>query len=300
MSLWVQTFPGYSQLMRRFKRTVGAICRTGAVPRHVGVIMDGNRRYAKTRHMELKEGHNLGFDSLALILELLYELGVECATVFAFLIENFKRLKHEVQWLMDLAKAKLLQMTQHGDLCEQYGIRIRILGNTALLPPDVQQILHDTEAATAGNTTATLNVCFPYTSRDEMAHGVRLLVAAAAADPGLAIDENSIEKHLYTAELPPLSLLIRTSGTARLLDFLLWQCVPLSCAIVFSDKLWPEFSPWDMTKILLSWSFNTYWYGHGNGQTMRPALRHEALDLDLSTVYEDSGADQLDGKAKWQ
>ena len=296
MPEWVSSFPGYSPFMRRLKRAVGGVCKTGPVPRHVGVIMDGNRRYARTRQLEMKEGHSLGFDSMASVLELLYESGVACATVYAFSIENFKRLRLEVDWLMDLAKAKLLQMSQHGELCEQYGIRIRILGNTSLLPPDVQQILQDTQKLTQHNSRATLNVCFPYTSRDEMAHAVQGAVAASLQDPGLLIDETVLEKHLYTADAPPLDLLIRTSGTSRLSDFLLWQCVPLSCAVVFSDRLWPEFLPWDMTKILLNWSFNTYWYGHGNGQTMPRVLLDGSIstsssqpsvtDSDASTAYE--------------
>ncbi|GEQ71672.1 hypothetical protein JCM33374_g5358 [Metschnikowia sp. JCM 33374] len=298
MPEWVSTFPGYSDLMRKVKRAIGAVCKTGPIPRHVGVIMDGNRRYAKNHKIEMKEGHNLGFDSMASILELLYESGVACATVYAFSIENFKRSRYEVEWLMDLAKSKLYQMSQHGELCEQYGIRIKILGNVALLPSDVQKILQETQDMTAHNTRAVLNVCFPYTSRDEIAHSVQGVVKASMDEPEMIIDEHAMERFLYTADAPPLDLLIRTSGTSRLSDFLLWQCVPSTCAIVFSDRLWPEFSPWDMTKILLSWSFNTYWYGHGNGQTMsRIVLRDSkstsshretsiSIDSDTSTAYE--------------
>lgn len=265
MTEWISTFPGYGSAVLRIKRILGKIMRTGPVPRHVGVIMDGNRRYAKTHNIELKEGHNLGFDSMANILELLYELGVETATVYAFLIENFKRLRYEVEWLMDLAKSKFQQMSQHGELCEKYGIRIKIIGDTALLPADVQRILRETEDITAKNSKAVLNVCFPYTSRNEMAHAVKSVVEASQKDPQLEVSETAIDNFLYTAEAPPLDLLIRTSGTFRLLDFLCWQAVLLACTIVFSDKLWPEFSAWDMAKILLRWSFNTYWYGNGSG-----------------------------------
>lgn len=266
---WISSFPGYDQLLKRVKKTLGLIICTGPIPRHVGVIMDGNRRYARTHKIELKEGHNSGFDTMALILELLYESGVECATVYAFSIENFKRLKYEVEWLMDLAKSKLRQISQHGDLCDQYGIRIRILGNTKLLPADVREILAETEEMTRKNTKAVLNVCFPYTLRDEMAHSMRSVVDQLSHDQSMEIDELQIENHLYTANSPPLDILVRTSGTYRLLDFLLWQLVPSTCAVVFSEKLWPEFLTWDMTRILLTWSFNTYWYGLGSGQTMR-------------------------------
>lgn len=313
MPEWISSFPGYSQLVRRLKKILGGIICTGPIPRHVGVIMDGNRRYARTHKIELKEGHNLGFDTMASILELLYESGVECATVYAFSIENFKRLKYEVEWLMDLAKSKLRQISQHGDLCDQYGIRIRILGNTLLLPSDVRKILRETEEMTKHNTKAVLNVCFPYTLRDEIAHSVKSVVEEASQDASVVIDESTIDRHLYTADSSPVDILIRTSGTYRLLDFLLWQLVPSTCAIVFSDKMWPEFSTWDMTRILLNWSFNTYWYGAGSGQTMEKVGRTEVKRVEGSieriqssepgslTAYEryaiDSDSDSRSDKA---
>lgn len=263
---WVSTFPGYSNLMGRAKKVAGQILQTGPTPRHVGVIMDGNRRFAREHKLEVKEGHSFGFDAMAAVLELLYQSGVEHATVYAFSIDNFRRLRQEVDWLMDLAKSKLKQMAQHGELCDQYGIRIRVLGNVLLLPPDVRAALRDTERRTAHNSRAVLNVCFPYTARDEMAHAVRAVVGAAAADPHCKVDQAALERHLYTGEAPPLDLLVRTSGTFRLLDFLLWQAVPSSCAVVFCPKLWPEFTAWDMCLILLRWSFNRYWYGCGSGK----------------------------------
>lgn len=212
----------------------------------------------------------MGFESMAAILELLYESNVECVSVYAFSIENFNRLETEVLWLMDLAKAKCRQMSQHGDLCDQFGIRIRILGNLDLLPPDVRRTLEETEEMTKSNSKATLNVCFPYTARDEIATAIRGSVLESVADPDVEFDEDLISKHLFTADSPPLEMLIRTSGTYRLSDFLLWQAVPSTCSVVFSPKMWPDFTPWDMAKILCNWCFNTYWYGAGYGQRQRP------------------------------
>lgn len=261
MSDWLSSFPGMRQATVLCKRTFGRIIRSGPTPRHVGLIMDGNRRYAKSHHMELKEGHSLGFESMAKVLELLYELGVECATVYAFSIENFLRLLHEVDWIMQLAKLRFQQISQQGELCLEYGIRVRVLGNTKLLPPDVQQILSQTEEMTRDNVRATLNVCFPYTSRDEMTHAIRRTTAHSLADPSLAVDERALLRRLYTADSPPLDLLVRTLGTFRLSDFLLWQCVSLDCTIVFAPQLWPEFRPWHMALILVDWSYNRYWRG---------------------------------------
>lgn len=262
---WASTFPGYTQLLTTAKKVFGRVIQTGPTPRHVGMIMDGNRRYAKTHKIELKEGHNMGFESMANILELLYESGVECATVYAFSIENFKRLSYEVNWLMDLAKLKFKQISQNGELCEQYGIKIKILGSTELLPPDVYSILKETEEITKDNTRAVLNICFPYTSRDEITNTIKNIVNESVQNNDFVVDENTVDRFLYTSNSPPLDILLRTSGTFRLSDFLLWQCVSSSCSIVFVDKLWPEFGPWDMCKVLINWSFNTYWYGNGSG-----------------------------------
>lgn len=262
---WASTFPGYTQLLTTAKKLFGRVIQTGPTPRHVGMIMDGNRRYAKTHKIELKEGHNMGFESMANILELLYESGVECATVYAFSIENFKRLSYEVNWLMDLAKLKFKQISQNGELCEQYGIKIKILGSTELLPRDVYSILKETEEITKDNTRAVLNICFPYTSRDEITNTIKNIVNESVQNNDFVVDENTVDRFLYTSNSPPLDILLRTSGTFRLSDFLLWQCVSSSCSIVFVDKLWPEFGPWDMCKVLVNWSFNTYWYGNGSG-----------------------------------
>ncbi|ODV80561.1 putative dehydrodolichyl diphosphate synthetase [Suhomyces tanzawaensis NRRL Y-17324] len=266
MSDWVSTFPGYRNVLTTAKKVFGRIIQTGPTPKHVGMIMDGNRRYAKSKKMEVKEGHNLGFESMANILELLYETGVKSVTVYAFSIENFSRLNYEVKALMDLATLKLEQISQNGDLCEQYGIKVRVLGDTSLLPQSVQDIIKKTTTITERNTRAVLNICFPYTSREEMTHLIKCVVADSVNQGNtFLVDENSINQHLYTGDNPPVDLLLRTSGTYRLSDFLLWQCVSPDCSVVFIDKLWPEFRPWDMCAILLNWSFNKYWYGHGNG-----------------------------------
>lgn len=281
MQEWVSTFPGYSQLLTTSKKVFGKIFQTGPVPKHVGIIMDGSRRYARAHKLEIKEGHNMGFGTMASILELLYESGVEHATVYAFSIENFHRLNFEVQALMDLTREKLKQVSQHGELCEQYGIRIKILGNIKLLPPDIRSVLLETERKTLNNTRAVLNVCFLYTSRDEMTTAIRSVVQDSLINNNTNVDESNIEGALFTQNSPPLDLLVRTSGHTRLSDFLLWQCVPSSCSIVFIEKLWPEFSSWDMVKILLNWSFNTYWYGNGNG--------YDSALLQVSTCLSTTG-----------
>lgn len=281
MSDWVSTFPGYKQALSSGKKFFGRVIQTGPVPQHVGIIMDGNRRYARTHKIEIKEGHSLGFNTMANILELLYECGVKVATVYAFSIENFNRTSYEIKWLMDLAKSKFAQINQNGLLCEEYGVRIKLIGNLKLLPADVLEILRETEEITKNNTRAVLNVCFPYTSRDEMTHAVKSIVSESTKER-VIINEDTLARHLYTGNLPPLDLLVRTSGTYRLSDFLLWQCVSPDCAIVFVEKLWPEFKPWDMLKILVNWGFNKYWYGNSSGFGLNPrTLRDLESNTDL-------------------
>lgn len=292
MSDWISTFPGYSHLLKTVKKGLGRVLKTGPIPQHVGIIMDGNRRYAKNHKIEMKEGHNMGFESMANILEILYESGIKCATVYAFSIENFSRLKYEVEWLMNLVKLKLQQLCQLGELCEQYGIRINVIGNTKLLPLDIQKILAESQEITSKNTNVVLNVCFPYTSRDEMTMLIKRIVDLSTKKD-VTIDEDLVTNNLYTKDSPPLDLLIRTSGTYRLSDFLLWQCVSPGCEIVFTNKLWPEFRPWDMYKILINWSFNKYW---GNKKVISPQSYTAVESVKGSTGYQRYGEDYSDSE----
>ncbi|PYI06466.1 Undecaprenyl diphosphate synthase [Aspergillus sclerotiicarbonarius CBS 121057] len=155
---------------------VGAI-RQGPVPQHVAFVMDGNRRFARTHGIETVEGHNLGFEALARILEVCYKSGVKVVTIYAFSIENFKRSKFEVDALMELARVQLSQMVQHGEILDRYGAKVRVLGRLDLLRPDVLAAVDRAVDMTSGNGNCILNICFPYTSRDEITSAVRQTVA---------------------------------------------------------------------------------------------------------------------------
>ncbi|KAG4434707.1 hypothetical protein IFR05_009817 [Cadophora sp. M221] len=154
---------------------IGAL-RQGSIPQHVAFVMDGNRRFARSHKIETVEGHNLGFEALAKILEVCYKSGVKVVTVYAFSIENFKRSKYEVDALMDMAKIKLSQLSQHGELLERYGASVRVLGNRELLRPDVLQVIDKAVDMTKNNGACALNICFPYTSRDEIASAIKSTV----------------------------------------------------------------------------------------------------------------------------
>ncbi|CAZ82144.1 unnamed protein product [Tuber melanosporum] len=224
--------------------------RQGSVPQHVAFVMDGNRRFARSNHIETVEGHNMGFEALAKAL--CYKAGVKVVTIYAFSIENFKRPLHEVNALMEIAKIKLSQLCQHGELMDRYGASLRILGHRSLLRQDVLEAIEQATEMTKHNDKAILNVCFPYTSRDEMTTAIRDITAT----PGLmdieSITEKTITQHMFTSDCPPLDLLVRTSGVERLSDFMMWQCHQ-DTDIVFSDCLWPQFDIWKFLPILINW-----------------------------------------------
>ncbi|KAJ5297572.1 hypothetical protein PENANT_c005G04636 [Penicillium antarcticum] len=151
---------------------IGAL-QQGPIPQHVAFVMDGNRRFARSHGIETVEGHNLGFEALARILEVCYKSGVKVVTIYAFSIENFKRSKFEVDALMEMAKVKLSQMAQHGDLLDRYGAKVRVLGRLDLLKPDVLAAVNRAVDLTSRNGDRVLNICFPYTSRDEITTAIR-------------------------------------------------------------------------------------------------------------------------------
>ncbi|KAK9448062.1 putative undecaprenyl diphosphate synthase-domain-containing protein [Limtongia smithiae] len=252
---WIRTFPLMQYLVSWAQEQFMAVLKTGPVPQHIAFVMDGNRRFARRRKLEVREGHSAGFESLSYILEMCYQVGIKVVTVYAFSIENFKRPAVEVDALMEIARTKLLQIIHHGDLADRFGISIRVLGQRSMIPSDVLAAVDKCTEMTKHNTTAILNICFPYTSRDDIATSMREIVELSKehkVDPS-QIDEKMLEQHMFTKDCPPLDILVRTSGVERLSDFMLWQCHQ-DCTIEFVDCLWPEFEAWRFGAILLKWS----------------------------------------------
>ena len=200
--------------------------------RHVAIIMDGNGRWAKKRHLPRVVGHERGVEAVRKLVRAAREMGLEALTLYAFSTENWRRPEDEVSALMGLLKRYIL-----ADLEEfvTNNVRLRIIGDYTVLAPDLVALIEDALARTAGNYGTTLVVALNYGSQDEIARA-----AAKAAAKG-AITPDSIEAELDTAGLPPLDLLIRTSGEVRLSNFLLWQAA--YAELVFVDTLWPDFTP---------------------------------------------------------
>jgi len=353
---WLLSLPPVEFCLQQLRELLIGSLKCGPIPQHIAFVMDGNRRYARNHKLETVQGHHMGFEALARILEVCYKSGVKVVTIYAFSIENFKRSKYEVDGLMDMAKTKLVQMSQHGELFDRYGASVRILGDLSLVREDVLEQVHKAVEMTTHNEQAVLNVCFPYTSRDEITHSIRTTVREFSTPPdrekdkrnrpfseshiqhnirsrqlssvaeeetpkdmlappvtasGMSVTsdaessemseqdldasstfqpassqtshspspdlkpsttatqrpphlhhlldpetltEESLSKNMYTASSPPLDLLVRTSGVARLSDFMLWQCHEKT-EIRFLNILWPDFDLWQFLPVLVEWQW---------------------------------------------
>jgi undecaprenyl diphosphate synthase len=207
--------------------------------RHVAIIMDGNGRWAKKRFLPRVAGHKAGVEAVRSIVRAAADMGLEALTLYAFSSENWKRPEEEVSDLMGLMKRFIVSDI---DEFAANDVRLKIIGDWRALAPDVVALIEDALARTAGNRRTTLAVALNYGAQDELVRAAR---AAAAAGE---ISAEAIEAHLDTADLPPLDLLIRTSGEVRLSNFLLWQAA--YAELYFTDTLWPDFKPADLQAAL--------------------------------------------------
>ncbi len=208
------------------------------MPRHVAIIMDGNGRWAKARGLPRVAGHRQGAEAARKVLRAAGEAGIECLTLYAFSSENWKRSAGEVSDLMGLLR---LYIKAELDALHREGVRLVIIGEYRAFPPDLVRMIDKAVERTAANSRITLAIALNYGARAELVNAARRL-AARAADGELAaeaIDEAAIDEVLDTAGLPPLDLLIRTSGEHRLSNFLLWQAA--YAELLFVDTLWPDF-----------------------------------------------------------
>ncbi|WP_194953570.1 polyprenyl diphosphate synthase [Sphingopyxis solisilvae] len=207
--------------------------------RHVAIIMDGNGRWAKKRMLPRIAGHKAGVEAVRTIVRAAGDLGIEAMTLYAFSSENWKRPEEEVNDLMGLMKRFILS-----DLDEfaANDVKLKVIGNWRALAPDVVALIDNALERTSGNKRTTLAVALNYGAQDEL---VRAATAAAAQGP---ITEATLAAHLDTADMPPLDLLIRTSGEVRLSNFLLWQSA--YAELYFTDILWPDFKPADLKTAL--------------------------------------------------
>lgn len=207
-------------------------------PRHVAIIMDGNGRWAKARRLPRIAGHRKGVEAARKVVRAAGDLGIEVLTLYAFSSENWRRPVEEVTDLMGLLRHFILADI---DELAEAGVRLRVIGNYRALKPDLVKLIDGALARTANNRGTTLVVALNYGAQNELVHAAQTLAArVAAGDLGAGdISAELIENELETRGLPPVDLLIRTSGEHRLSNFLLWQCA--YAELLFVDTLWPDF-----------------------------------------------------------
>jgi undecaprenyl diphosphate synthase len=203
-------------------------------PRHVAIIADGNRRWARERGLPVLAGHIQGIEAIRPIVRRARDLGVETLSVYTFSTENWGRPEDEVSGLFGLIDGAVRQYT---DELVAEGVRVRVIGRLHEAPSDVQRSIRAAQDRTSAGTRMTLNICFNYSGRAEIVDAARALVAARA-DPN-GIDEAYFAEHLYTSGQPDVDLLIRTGGDQRTSNFLLWQAA--YAELVFCAKFWPDF-----------------------------------------------------------
>ena len=205
----------------------------GAIPRHVAIIMDGNGRWARQRHLPRLAGHKAGVEAVRRVTRAARAMGIEALTLYAFSSENWRRPAEEVGDLMGL-----LRLFIRSDLAEltRENVRLRVIGDYRAFSPDLIALIDDAIARTADNDGPLLAIALNYGAQAELAAAVRRLAARLPAEQ---IDEAAIEAELDTAGLPPLDLVVRTSGEQRLSNFLLWQAA--YAELLFVDTLWPDF-----------------------------------------------------------
>lgn len=211
------------------------------LPEHIGIIMDGNGRWAKKRALPRKYGHREGAKAFRKIVEYCDKIGLHYLTVYAFSTENWKRPKDEVDSIMQLLEQYIDEAFDYKN--ESDGVRTKFIGDMSALSPVLQEKIKRIEALGEGKSGLLVNVALNYGGRHELVHSMRAL-AEMVREQKIApeeIDEAMVSDHLYTAGQPDPDLIIRPSGEERLSNFLIWQAA--YSEFVFMDVLWPDFKP---------------------------------------------------------
>jgi undecaprenyl diphosphate synthase len=228
------------------------------LPRHIAVIMDGNGRWAKQRHLPRIEGHRAGIRAVRQVVEGCARLRIPYLTLYAFSAENWKRPAGEVKLLMRLLREYLRRETEE---LNEHNIRLGVIGRIHELPDPVQRDLRATIEKTTRNTGLRLTLALNYGGRAELTDALRSIIDEIRHNGGDAysLDERTVSRHLYTHELPDPDLLIRTSGEMRLSNFLLWQAA--YAEIWVTDTLWPDFREADLLGAIADYQKRERRYG---------------------------------------
>ena len=231
------------------------------VPRHVGIILDGNRRFARQHGSEAPwYGHHKGAQKVLEVLKILWEAGVKVCTLYAFSVENFQRNEDEVSEIMDILKARFAEVVENPDI-HKYRVRVAAIGRVDLMPKELQEAIHQAEIETQHYRGSLLNIAVGYSGRAELVDAVKAItqkIVDGDLQPAM-IDESLIEEHLYTKDTPDPDLIIRTSGEERLSGFLLWQSA--YSELYFAQIYWPAVRRIDIWRALRSYGKRSRRFG---------------------------------------
>ena len=222
-----------------------------ALPVHIGIIMDGNGRWAKKRGLPRKVGHSYGAQTFRSITKYCEKRGIQYLTVYAFSTENWKRPQAEVDSIMNLLEDYLKESLSD---FKQENIRTRFIGDPIKLKPEIRKLMEEAEEVTRNKTGMCLNIAINYGGREEITNAAKRL-AQDVADGKLSVDEineDALSARMYTAGQPDPDLILRPSGEYRTSNFLLWQSAYTE--YVFMDILWPDFKPADLEKALTEYA----------------------------------------------
>lgn len=241
-----------------YEKRLAAQVDTWNLPRHIGIIMDGNRRFARDRgRRRVLYGHARGAEKLREVLTWCYDIGIPVVTVWSFSLDNFERAAEEVNDLLDLFEDRTRELARHSDVHDNK-VRVRYIGKTELLPPGLQEAIAGVEEATSKYDRFQLNIAMAYGGRQEIIEAFRGFLedrarnGAALPDVIREFDADCLERHLYTSGQPEPDLILRTSGEVRMSGFLLWQSA--YSEFYFSDTYWPAFRRIDLYRALRAYS----------------------------------------------
>lgn len=243
-------FDWKKQLSDHTARCVAHVLRrTGTpVPNHIAFCMDGNRRFAKKNELAEGLGHIAGFEAMVRVLISCSRLGIKTVSVYAFSIENFNRSERESEALFGLVRTKLWPMVQNKDSAlRQLDWRVRFPGHRSMLDDELIKRIDEIEEATAGSTGMVVNICAPYTTRDDL---VTAIAKCSSVDE--TINYRSFQSARSMAPSEPLDIFVRTSGETRLSDFMAWEIEP-GFMVEFVPQLWPEFTVWNLYCTIAKW-----------------------------------------------
>ncbi len=244
-----------------YERLLWRQIRRGPMPRHIGIIPDGNRRWARLQGWDVFFGHEKGYERMREVLDWIWELGVSHVTIYAMSTENCtRRSPEEREHLFDIIKRGMEELRSDPRIRERR-VRVRVIGRRELVRPDVLEEARRLEDETRGFGERTLQIALCYGGRDEILRAARLIARDAASgrlDPG-DIDEGVFTRYLYTNGAPDPDLIIRTSGEERISNFLLWQSA--YSELYFAEAYWPEFRRIDLWRAIRSYQKRERRYG---------------------------------------